>query len=364
MQAPCAWFGSHLLFAQGTTVEGVNLYRVPIGTAFRIAGPPEPLTSGLGITHLASVSRDGLVVLPRWTGLPQLWSLDPEVPGPAKPQQLTRDAAGKMLFSLDRAGSRVAYTAMSGRADQQGLELRVRDLGSGEETTAARLSSYAISQRPRLSPDGAVLAWETFDAGKRVVVATRTGEPGGQDVCRECRILGFASDGRVLLSAGPRVFLRAVAGGPEATLLEADGGTLLDADLSWDDRWLATLAGNPDGTFAIRVDPVGKGAPAGTRGVEVARSEERLTSPRWSPDGDRLYSMAVHDGFLCIFAQALDPVSKAPRGAPAAVFHAHGNPWRMVAPRALYAIAVARRRLVFGAVDMTGNILMAKLPPE
>ena len=91
---------------------------------------------------------------------------------------------------------------------------------------------------------------------------------------------------------------------------------------------------------------------------------ERLTSPRWSPDGDRLYYMAVHDGFLCIFAQALEPASKAPRGEPSAVFHAHGNPWRMVAPRAYYSIAVARRRLVFGAVEMTGNVLMAKLPPD
>jgi hypothetical protein len=143
-----------------------------------------------------------------------------------------------------------------------------------------------------------------------------------------------------------------------------EGGTLLDADTSRDDGWLATLAGNPDGTFAVRVDPVGQGAAAGARGVEIARSVERLTSPRWSPEGDRLYTMAVHDGFLCIFAQALDPASKAPRGEPAAVFHAHGNPWRMVAPRALYAIAVARRRLVFGAVEMTGNVLLAKLPPE
>ena len=364
MQVPCAWFGSHLLFGQGTTVDGVNLHRVRIGPDFRVTGPAQPLTSGPGISVAASVSRDGHVVFPRFTGVPQLWSLDPEAPGSARPQQLTRDAAGKMLFSLDRAGTRIAYTASSGRTDRQGLELRVRDLGSGEETTAARLSSYAISQRPRLSPDGAVLAWETFDAGKRVVLAARTGEPRGQDVCRDCRLLGFASDGRVLLSAGPRLFLRAVAGGPEATVLQVEGGTLLDADLSWDDRWLATLAGNPDGTFTIRVDPVGQAAAAGARGIEIARSVERLTSPRWSPDGDRLYYMAVHDGFLCIFAQALEPASKAPRGEPSAVFHAHGNPWRMVAPRAFYSIAVARRRLVFGAVEMTGNVLMAKLPPD
>jgi predicted Ser/Thr protein kinase len=114
---PCAWLGSHLLFAMGNTVEGVNLYRVRIGADFRVTGPPEPLTSGLGITHLASVSGDGHVVLPRWSGLAQIWSLDPERLGDAAtPQQLTHDAATKYMFSLDRAGDRLAYTALTGGA--------------------------------------------------------------------------------------------------------------------------------------------------------------------------------------------------------------------------------------------------------
>jgi Tol biopolymer transport system component/predicted Ser/Thr protein kinase len=362
---PCAWFGSHLLFAMGTTVEGVNLYRIRIGADFRVTGPPEPLTSGLGITHMASVSGDGHVVLPRWSGLAQIWSLDPERLGDAAtPQQLTHDAATKYMFSLDRAGDRLAYTAMTGSAEQYGLELRVRDLGTGEEPTTMRLASPAIWQSPRLSPDGAFLAWSSFDEGKIVARAARTGEPGGEEVCRDCVLLGFPSEGHILLSAGPRVFLRGVSDGTETSLATVESGDLLNADLSWDGHWLATLVGRPDGTWAIDVVPVGEGAPSGARGVEIRRSDDWLTSPRWSPDGDRLYYMAVHDGFFCIWVQALDPASKAPRGEPLAVFHAHRNPWRMMAPRGLYGIAVSRRRLVFGAVEMTGNILMAKLPPE
>jgi hypothetical protein len=129
-------------------------------------------------------------------------------------------------------------------------------------------------------------------------------------------------------------------------------------------RRRARSVGRPDGTWVIDVVPVGAGTPSGARGVEIRRSGDWLTSPRWSPGGDRLYYMAAHDGFLCLWAQALDPASKRPRGEPLAVFHAHRNPWRMVAPRGVYTIAVSRRRLVFGAVEMTGNILMAKLPPE
>jgi Tol biopolymer transport system component/predicted Ser/Thr protein kinase len=361
---PCAWVGSHLLFTMGNTVEGVNLYRVRIGADFRVTGPPEPLTSGLGITHLASVSADGHVVLPRWSGLAQIWSLDPERLGDAAtPEQLTHDAATKYMFGLDRAGDRLAYTALVGSAEQYGLELRVRDLATGEES-ATRLTSPAVWQSPRLSPDGAFLAWSALDAGKFVARMTRTGEAGGEEICRDCALLGFPSEKQVLLSAGPRIFLRSVSDGTETPLFTVESGQLLNADLSWDGRWLATLVGRPDGKWVIDVVPVGEGAPGGARAVEIRCSDDWLTSPRWSPDGDRLYYMAVHDGFFCIFVQALDHASKKPRGEPFAVFHAHRNPWRMMAPRGIYGVAVSRRRLVFGGVEMTGNILMAKLPPE
>ena len=62
--------------------------------------------------------------------------------------------------------------------------------------------------------------------------------------------------------------------------------------------------------------------------------------------------MAVRDGFLCLWAQAVDPGTKAPRGEPFAVFHAHRNPWRMMAPRG-HSLSVAPHRLVFNAAELT-----------
>ena len=53
--------------------------------------------------------------------------------------------------------------------------------GAGRRRTAARLSSYAVSQRPRLSPDGAVLAWEDLRRdGKRVVLAAGPASRAGR----------------------------------------------------------------------------------------------------------------------------------------------------------------------------------------
>jgi dipeptidyl aminopeptidase/acylaminoacyl peptidase len=246
------------------------------------------------------------------------------------------------------------------------MEIRVREITSGEETVPVRLTGPTIFVRQRLSPDGGLLAWEEVTEGKYVVLVGRTGEPGGQEQCRECQVLGFTSDGRrVLLSTDARgVVLREVAGGTETTVLPPPAEGLIDADLSWDDRWLATLVASPDRTVSIRVVLAASPTSDKARGVEIARSGVWLSSPRWSPDGRRLYYMAVEDGFLCIWARDLDPVTKAPRGEPFAVFHAHRNPWRTTSPRAAFTISVGPRRLVFNAASVTGSVLMAQLPPE
>jgi Tol biopolymer transport system component/predicted Ser/Thr protein kinase len=367
VQVPCAWFGHHVLMAAGTTMEGINLYRVRIGADFRVSGPPEPLTSGTGISHLASVSQDGHVVVPRWTGVFQLWAIDPEAKGgSAAPQAITHDAAPKFGLWLDRQGDRVAYTAFRGPQGRQQVEIRVLDLPSGEETAPVRLAPTSVSVRPRLSPDGGLLAWEGFEGGQFVAFFAKTGEPSGKELCRDCRLLGFASEGkRVLLRTGARrVALHDVSSGAETPVFEPEAGSVIDADLSWDDRWVAALTGHPDGTIAIRTVPVAGGAPPGSGAVEIARSDRWLSSPRWSPEGNRVYYLSVRDGFNCIWAQAVDPGTKAPRGEPFAVFHAHRSPWRMTAPRSAFSFSVGRHRLIFNAGEMTGSVLMARLPPD
>ena len=58
--------------------EGVNLYRVRIAPGdFRVTGPPEPLTSGTGMSYLAVGRQDGQIVLSALHRRPQLWAIDP-----------------------------------------------------------------------------------------------------------------------------------------------------------------------------------------------------------------------------------------------------------------------------------------------
>ena len=103
--------------------------------------------------------------------------------------------------------------------------------------------------------------------------------------------------------------------GPDQPVFDAGPAALVDADLSWDDRWLSVLTGHEDGTMAIQAVPLAGASIA----VEVVRSDDWLGSPRWSPDGNRLYHLSRRDGFYCVWAQPLDALTKAPRGEPVPV---------------------------------------------
>lgn len=359
VQIPCGWYGSHILMAAGTMMEGINLYRVRIGPDFRVSGPPEALTSGTGITFYAVVSRDGRLFAPRWKGVVELWSTDPETPAAGGPVQLTHDEAPKLWQQVSRDGARVFYVGFLGPKEQRQLEYRLLDLASGRETVHLRETVRSQAAQVRIAPGG-TLAWQHAIDGKTGWLTGKAGQVG-HELCRDCGVYGFTSDeARALVRRGSKLLLRDAAGGGERTVFDAAPAFLLDADLSWDDRWLAVLLSHADGTMSIRAVPV---ADDGAAAVEVARSDDWLASPRWSPDGARLYHLSRRDGFYCIWAQPVDPATRAPRGEPVAVQHLHGRP-RIGPPRAAYVLSVGRRRLVFNAVNVTGDVLMAQLPRE
>ena len=56
-QSPYAWTGPYIYFSTGSTVEGVNLFRVRIDDqSFKVGGPAERITSGAGMQY-AGIGR-------------------------------------------------------------------------------------------------------------------------------------------------------------------------------------------------------------------------------------------------------------------------------------------------------------------
>ena len=86
--------------------------------------------------------------------------------------------------------------------------------------------------------------------------------------------------------------------------------------------------------------------------------------PRWSPAGSLLYFISHRDGFRCIWAQRLDPLTRRPKDAPFAVDHFHnGRLSTMNVHVRAFSFEVSRDRLVFNMGEVTGNIWSTQAPP-
>ena len=370
VQFPCDWLPERVLFLAGTTFEGVNLYGASMSREGRIEGPVETFTSGPGMMWTPSVSVDGRIALSKFQWVIHLWQteLDPVMGHAAgKPARITDDAAPKFGFSLRRDGSQLAFSTYSGPKEKRLAEVRLRDLDGGQEKVLVSESGrLTISLFPRLSGDGSRLAWTGFVDRQRVSFVAPVAEPTGAELCRGCIPVAFFSDGDALVLQAPNSLVRhRLADGFETVVLEPDEPEILDADLSWDDRWLAVSAGKPDGRVAIFIIPVRDPPPLPAEWIELEDGSHWVGSPRWSPDGRLLYYLSDRDEFTCIWALPLDPTTKRPAGDPFAVLHAHRDTMKMVGPnKGAFSMAIGGRRLVFNAAEMTGEVYTAMLQPR
>ena len=79
----------------------------------------------------------------------------------------------------------------------------------------------------------------------------------------------------------------------------------------------------------------------------------------WSPDGNLIYAFSDLDGYVCIWAQRLDPVTKRPVGAPIAVFHSH-NARLSLSNQPENSVGISHDKIVFNMGERTGTIWMAE----
>jgi len=138
-------------------------------------------------------------------------------------------------------------------------------------------------------------------------------------------------------------------------------GPLVDPCLSPDGRWVAFVAGKPDGAAGIWIAPV-KDSPAVPRDwIPIAEDGRVLNFPQWSPDGNLLYYVSSRDGWACAWGQRLDPATKKPHGEALAVMHSHRTPGFRGLPRMSRACAVGADRLICQFVDIKGGVWTAKV---
>ncbi|NTV80941.1 MAG: protein kinase, partial [Candidatus Aminicenantes bacterium] len=360
---PVGWTGNSIYYVSGTTIEGINLFRVPIDPKDRtIRGPAKRIISGPGMKTYPAVMPDGRVFFTNMTAEIGAWSVaarPDEAVVSATPEKLTQDLMQKFSPSISRDGARAAFIAFGGVQETK-IEVRVKDLRTGQET-AIPLQSVNLDNVV-LSPDGSALAYQDRVAGKLRSYVMTPGAAVGREVCEGCAVRGFYPDNRsVLIQAVPKELEKLdLQTGKRTLVLASQQDIVQGAGLSPDGKWIAWHAGGPDGRAAIRIDPAEMPAGGKKETVTVAEAGYILGAPAWSPNGRYLYYLSEKNGRCALFVRELDPQTKKPVAEERQVFiPPDGRLW-MNLPKGNFAVGVAKDRIIFAATEVSGNIYVAR----
>jgi Tol biopolymer transport system component/DNA-binding winged helix-turn-helix (wHTH) protein len=362
--APDAWVPGRVLFS-ARRGDSRNIWEIPVTADGRALDAPRQVTFGTGAEIQPSLAPGGQLIFASQSSKIDVWSLpvaanEGTVRGEI--QRITETAGQHVQPRLAADGKTLAYVSIEAGSGNVWL----KDLETG--TAAAVTNDPETEYQPMPAPDGSRVAYLGRDRGDGhdiFVVGAGGGAP--QRACDQCAVsfTDWSRDGGRMLhlrNEPRRVALLDVASGQSTDILAHPTHSLYVARFSPDGEWITFLAqSGPElrRLYAARLT-TGPSAIPETDWIPLTDGGLSDDKPTLSPDGGLLYFTSPRDGFMCLWAQRLEPESKRPRGAAFPVQHFHST-WRSIAnvPRGLLGVSVARDRLVFNLGELTGNIWMA-----
>jgi Tol biopolymer transport system component/DNA-binding winged helix-turn-helix (wHTH) protein len=326
-----------------------KVLRVGVSAQGQLQGKAQQLFSGTGhLGYSFSVSQDGRLMYEIVSVTSSIY----EIPTSSRGQksgptlQLPLPEGDFRSPSVSRDGRWMAYdSSVLGKSNL----ILLRDLESGTDRVLDE-----VGRRPgsgggtSISPDGSKVIFERdCKTGKWVwgeplpcgfMVPAAGGEP--EQVCEFCTARGFSSNGSIVLiqkyirDDGPNtpdwIAALDLTSRTEKEFLKSPDRSLYHAFFSWDDRWVAFKMLPLEGwTSQIMIAPVRNGV-AGKETEWIAVTDGRYSDdkPQFSPDGNTVYFTSTRDGYLCIWAQKLHPVTKRPVGEALGYEHFHNSAGR------------------------------------
>jgi serine/threonine protein kinase/Tol biopolymer transport system component len=370
---PLAWYGRHIYFSAGSMVEGLNIFRVPIGLDSKIIPPEQELNSGAGTTPGLAISTDNHVLFSIMNPAEDFVSLPVDLNrGTALGQaaQVTSDATIKGHASLTGDGKILAYLAFISWTNHRS-EIRKRNLDSGTETPLISENIPNVSNLC-ISPDGSQIGYVGRDSGKLAGFVGSSDSLPGRRICEGCQIVGFFSNSQYVLIVYDRNRLvrQDLNTGDQRPILTTGSSPVrqpnngMDVRLSPDEKWVAFTTALPDGEVAMYVAPVGNASTEERDWIRIRTTGACAQSPVWSPDNGLLYYLDDRDGHMCIWAQRLDRKTKRPQGESFSVYHFHRPEMSFAGFKNSIYLLGARDKLIVNVWTMKSNLFRAKLDSQ
>jgi Tol biopolymer transport system component/tRNA A-37 threonylcarbamoyl transferase component Bud32 len=348
--------------------DTVNLWQLTISPkTWQVTGAPRQLTFGAGLEVQPSLAA-GHIAFSVLSESANVWKLPIDANAGkvvGEIGRLTESADRDSAPSISTDGRTLAFNRGSGGF---GGSLWLKDLQTGKEKLLVSTTPTIVVGSGQITADGSRVVYDRVEnqKGDLYVVPTSGGE--AERACQDCRVTnGWSNDGKSLvyeLLAARAIVLVDVASGKKTEILKHPKSGLSRGRFSPDDHWISFHSITPT-TRRIFVAPFRGAAPIPeSQWIPITDGKDMDRYAAWSPDGNLLYFLSEREGFRCIWAQRLDPVTKQPLGAAFPVSHFHtsrrslmtiGDPFNM-------GMSVAIDKLVFSMVERTGNIWMTNLP--
>jgi hypothetical protein len=189
MPSPHAWLRDpddprlQWIYYAGSAGDSVNIYRSPVDDQGRIAPEIERLIFSTNGSFDPAVSQTGILLFNSAAVTKNLWKI-PIGPATGKPrgerERITQDEGVSYNgVSISQEGQRIAYTKGDG-------QVYSRELPSGRETKLAE------GYEPTISPDGSLVTFQRFEAGKHgIYVVESTGGGLRRVTVREPEFFGL-----------------------------------------------------------------------------------------------------------------------------------------------------------------------------
>ncbi len=357
---PIEWKADGSIIFAASLGDGTNIWKIRVSPDGKVEGPAERVTFGNGLELQASQSKAGQLAVASLTSAVSIWTLNVNDQGKAsgEPQRLTHDFAFDGSPSVSEDGKTLAFVS-----SRVGFGVWVKDLVTGHEQSL--VSSNSTLLEPKLSASGETLAYWHEPTREGYLIGTRGGT--AQRICTSC------GPPEGLSRSGKLVMFESIVGVPGVTLADVNAGTqtpilvpdqhpnyvLFEARYAPDEKWVVfhAVTGDPS-KRQIFVAPAD--AKSEKQWIPITDGNASEGGGYWSNDGRVIYFQSERDGFRCVWAARVDPVTRRPEGVPFPVYHFHH------ARRSLTGIgrvrgttmAVGGGKLFLALGDLTGNLWM------